>query len=349
MERWCEAGGSVYMVSLTLPHRADQSLAEVLGFLDDARQRWKNAKKVKAILSACDKSRGDAGSMGSITALECTVGWNGWHPHLHMLIFANRTAFGEGPPNADGDLSSPAIDVLRLEWVRILLKIGAITQAQASDAYRHGLNVRGGDKAADYVAKYGDDEWDLSRELASLHAKIGVRGTQAGFQHFAPFQLLAIADAEGEHAVQARAMFREFSDAFTGKRLLTWSPGLRARLGIAELSDEDIAAELDKPIPGVELEVAQLTHGQFSTLTATRSIGAFLEYVATECVDLHIAQDLVDRFVDRQVEEGRRRAAGEILRDAGLHMHAPMRYRYEETIGDDPPADQAAPLDYWRA
>ena len=343
MERWTEAGGSVYLLSLTLPHTADQSCSEVLAQLLDARVKWKNAKKVKAILSAAE---GSAQAAGSITALEVTVGWNGWHPHLHMLTFARRTAFGEGPPAENGDLSSRDIDTLRLEWVRILMKVGACQQAQAADVYRHGLNVRGGDKAAEYLAKYGEDCWDLSREVASAHAKLGVRGTEAGFRHFSPFQLLAIADCEGPHRVQARAMFREFAAAFAKRRMLTWSPGLKARVGIADLSDEDIAAELALPVPGEEFQVAELTHAQFGILTATRSLGAFLEYVALECSELHIAQDLIDTWIETRAAPGIDRHSPLYLRrnDSGQFM--PARYHYDETDGQPSPDTDPA-LSAW--
>lgn len=324
VERHCSAGGGVYLLSCTLPHTADQPLVELLDRLQDARKRLQNCKKWKATWEAA----GQEHKKGSITGLEVTVGWNGWHPHFHMLVFADRRGLGEGAPNDDGDLSSRAIDTLKLEWVRILLKVGAITNEQGSDVYKHGLNVRGGDKAAEYIAKYGEDHWGLTREMAATYAKIGVRGTQAGFQHFTPFQLLEIADAQGENSIQARAMFREFAEAFKGRRMLTWSPGLKKRFGIAELDDADIAAELGAPAKAEEFHVANITQGQFSTLTRCNLLGAFLSYVALECGEILIAQDMVDSWIERRAADAGFRGSGQVLHAVPWHIKAPVQYRY---------------------
>lgn len=323
VSRHCEAGGGVYLLTLTLPHQDNQPLKELLAQLLDARKKLQNCRKWKETWE-------QAGRLGSVAGLECTVGWNGWHPHVHMLVFANRRGLHEGPPSEEGDLSSRAIDILKLEWVRILGKIGAITTDQRSDVYKHGLNVRGGEKAAEYIAKYGDDHWGLSREMAATYAKIGVRGTQAGFQHFTPFQLLEVADARGEYSVQARAMFREFAEAFKGRRMLTWSPGLKKHFAIAELDDQDIAAELGAPAKAEEFVAASISQAQFSTLTRGNLLGAFLEYVALECADLMIAQELVDHWIDERAQAAAFVGSGHVLRKVHLHSFAPTRYQWEE-------------------
>lgn len=323
VSRHCEAGGGVYLLTLTLPHQDNQPLQQLLEQLQDARKKLQNSRKWKDTWE-------QAGRVGSVAGLECTVGWNGWHPHVHMLVFADRAGLHEGPPSIEGDLSSRAIDTLKLEWVRLLLKVGAIREEQGSDVYKHGLNVRGGEKAAEYIAKYGDDHWGLSREMASTYAKIGVRGTQAGFQHFTPFQLLEIADARGDYSVQARAMFREFAAAFKGRRMLTWSPGLKKRFNIAELDDQDIAAELGAAAKAEEFQAATISQAQFSTLTRANLLGAFLEYVALECADLMIAQELVDGWIEQRAKESTFRGSGKVLQKVHLNMHAPSRYQWHE-------------------
>lgn len=325
IERHVDAGGGVYLLSLTIPHTVSDKLAELLELLTDARQRWRNAKKVKAILG----TDGSASSVGSITALEVTVGWNGWHPHVHMLALTSRRGLAELPPVPDcDDLAGAAIDTLKAEWARVLLKVGAIQREQIADVVRYGLNVRGGEQAAEYIAKYGESSWSLSREVASLHAKIGIRGTQAGFRHFTPFQLLEVARAEGDHANQARGMFREFAAAFEGRRMLVWSPGLKGRLELVDVSDEDIAAELGEPVPGEEHQVATVTDHQFARIVAAGAMGCFLEYVRRECYDLMIAQDMVDGFVERL--EVRELHGPPTLRGVRWSSYGiPARLRYE--------------------
>ena len=60
-----------------------------------------------------------------MTTLEVTYGSNGWHPHLHMLVFTGQAAFDEGKPDdATGDLHSATITALASKWVTCLAKVG---------------------------------------------------------------------------------------------------------------------------------------------------------------------------------------------------------------------------------
>jgi hypothetical protein len=193
-------------------------------------------------------SDGTAGVAGAVTAMEVTHGANGWHPHVHMLVFAGRGGLAEGEPAVNGDLSSTAIDELRGTWVKCLLKVGLAEQQQVSDVWAHSFNVRGGEKAAEYIAKYGrDSRWGASSELTRAASKVGAAGTVAGELHVTPFQLLEWA---GAGDTRAGALFREYADAFHGKRLLTWSPGLRKRLKLsAEEAPDDAVADQDDDVP----------------------------------------------------------------------------------------------------
>lgn len=49
------------------------------------------------------------------------------------------------------------------------------------------------------------------------------------------------------------AAFKEYAEAFKGKRQLVWSKGLRARLlpELKDLSDEEIAAAADESVEAV--------------------------------------------------------------------------------------------------
>lgn len=245
MAAWTNAeGGTAYLVTLTFPHAAGDDLGAMLEKLAKARQGWKNSRTYKRILGP----DGTAGSAGAVTAMEVTHGANGWHPHVHMLVFAARGGLGDGLPALNGDLSSPDIDALRGAWVKQLLKVGLADQQQVSDVWAHSFNVRGGEKAAEYIAKYGrDTRWGASSELTRSAAKVGAAGTVGGEVHVTPFQLLEWA---GAGDTRAGALFREYADAFHGKRLLTWSPGLRKRLKLsAEEASDEAVADLDEELP----------------------------------------------------------------------------------------------------
>jgi hypothetical protein len=156
------------------------------------------------------------GAVGTIKALECSVGSNGWHPHRHVLLIL------------DGSIS--ALEVVALEAALYALWAAAAGKSGLGMGRRHGLTVQSTWGAVgDYVAK-----WGIAAELTK--PKMG-RGA-----HLSPFQLLGLAADTGEAA--AVSLFREYAEVFKGSKQLRWSNGLRDMLGLgAEKSDEEVVEE----------------------------------------------------------------------------------------------------------
>lgn len=265
-------GGAAYLVTLTFPHEADHPIAELLERFTNARQRLQNSRTWKRVME-------EAGRLGSVASLEVTISQeNGWHPHLHLLVFAKEQAFAEGDPKNDqGDLISPAIIELKHAWVNILLKTGLGDQKKLHHMLDHALNVRGGNQAAEYIAKYGRDErWGQSSEMTRHYAKQGGAGQRDGLDHFTPFQLLAWAGNGDEWSTRK---FIEYSEAIEGKRAVTWSPGLKKSLGVnSDLTDEEIAA-LDDVMPE-QIHVGELEQEQYQALFRHNRLPDFIRYVA---------------------------------------------------------------------
>lgn len=225
---WAKQGGEVYMMSLTFPHLDHQSLEANLKRFTEALKKFKNSKPYKRIMAA-------AGSAGSIRALEVTHGSNGWHPHTHDLVFSM-------PDQLE------LLQQLQMVWIEILIKVGLADRTQINDMMQAAFDVKNGDYAAEYVAKFGheaseksksltDSHWGASNELTKSHAKVGKRlGGRT------PFTLL-MAYAEGDS--DAGELFQEFAKQFKGKRQLFWSPKLRKALALneEEKTDAEIAAE----------------------------------------------------------------------------------------------------------
>lgn len=226
-------GGHVHLFTYTFPHDASLALADGMARLASARQRFKNSRDYKALAD-------DAGRIGSVTSLEVTHGANGWHPHLHELVFVAK------------ELDRGQRERLVSRWVRCLLKEGLGLHSELNDMIEHSLDIRGGEDAAGYVTKYGREEaWGLTSELTRSHAKDG-RG-----DHVKPFGLLK-RHVDGDD--RAGALFIEFAEATHGRRMLTWSPGLRKHFALAdERSDDDLAAD---PMPE-EQRVAWITPEQW--------------------------------------------------------------------------------------
>lgn len=264
-------GGAAYLVTLTFPHEADHLLSELLERFTNARQRLQNSKTWKGVWK-------DAGRIGSIASLELTVSQeNGWHPHLHMLVFADAAGLGEGDPiNEAGDLDSDAIRQLQRQWVNLLIKVGLGDGSKITDMMAHALNVRGGNQAAEYIAKYGRDErWGQSSEMTRHYVKRGSM-ERGGTMHSTPFQLLAWA---GEGDGWSIARFTEYAEAIKGKRAVTWSPGLKkALLGTEEeRTDEEIAN--DDAMPEQE-HIGDIEQDQYQTILRANMLPDFLRYVA---------------------------------------------------------------------
>ncbi len=305
MEKHVAAGGYAYLVTFTFPHYIGQTLAELMEPFTKARQSFQNSRKWKTIMEA-------AGKIGVVNSLEVTYGaGNGWHPHLHMLVFCNPSAFGEGEADDQGRLDSRAIEHLRGEWVRLLEKRGLVSGDNRQWANQYGLDVRGGKKAAEYIAKWGHDEqWGMSSEITSSHAKVGTRDTWGAKDHYTPFQLLAMAATGDGHATCA---YREFVLEFDGKRMLTWSKGLKAHFGIAEMDDEEAAGQEGLALND-ELQAGEIEAEQLQVLTKYGQLGNFLAFVAEYC-NQEQNQTLIDGWISAIDRAGGHVRKGTILVD----------------------------------
>jgi hypothetical protein len=285
MKNWVEQGGYVFLMTLTFPHELEQRLAELLPAFTRAKAFFKNSKTYKRILAKGVRK-------GSVSSLEVTLGEHGWHPHQHDLVFATPDAYGATVEHERGKLSSRLIDDLKEAWYMALRKSGLCEQNQLSDVLKHGLDVRGGQYAAEYIAKFGrDQKWGMSRELTMHAAKVGSDSKGAH-----PFQLLAWAEDGDGLAID---QFREYAEAFEGKRMLSWSRGLKKELtGQEETSDEEAA---DTELPAEEV-IGRIDSADLAVLQSRHLLGEFLGYVAQYCTNPDTAQDDIDAYISNARE-----------------------------------------------
>lgn len=210
------------MVTYTLQHRQGDPLADVLEGLLDSLRVFKSGRAYQDI-------KAEYGIVGGIRALEMTFGENGWHPHVHELLFI------------DAPLSNAQVGGMKKwfaeRWIDCLNKLGF------DASFAHGLNIETADsKIADYIAKWGREpkerEFGVESELSNGANK---RASRDGLT---PFQLLEAYELGDMHA---RALFEEYATVMQGRRQLVWSAGLRALL---KLPDE----VPDEVLPGFEEE-----------------------------------------------------------------------------------------------
>jgi hypothetical protein len=212
-------GGHCELMTLTFPHERHMPLKDLNKKFSEALSKFWSYRRVKNLLKA-------VGSIGSVRASEVTHGVNGWHPHVHVLIFVN----------CEEDLALHALEQCRDLWAKAVFKAGL------GQINEHGFDVRGGDAAAEYVAKYGHEPketgWTAAHELTKAPVKQARADTSRS-----PFDLLRDSETDDK----AGMLFIEYVTAFKGKRQLYWSPGLREALGLdAEKTEAELAAEAEQ-------------------------------------------------------------------------------------------------------
>lgn len=306
-----KASGHCYLASFTTPHTADMAIGETLPKFLKALQRLKQSPEYKAVLGP----KGSAGRIGTVKSLETTWGQHGFHPHCHELMFCRAGAFDEGKPDENGSLRSDAIDRLKKKWVDCLLRVGLGERDKLTDMLTHGLDIRGGNKAAEYVTKYGREEsWGLTSEITRGPVKVGMRIEVGNVKHYTPFELLALFEKSQVLMLNGRDLdpadlFRQYAVAFKGRRLLTWSRGLEKRLGEfgytrKNREDYDIASD-DAKREALMLEMGLLDREKLGVLVSRSALGEFHRYVQECCTDLESSQQDIDDFI----ESTRRRPA----------------------------------------
>ena len=108
-------GGGVLFMTFTMSHERGEELADVWDILTDGWSYMTSGEQWQAI-----KER--FGIVGWIKSTEVTHGRNGWHPHLHVLVFTERPL---SPLDSSDDYWNLRI-VLRERWIhRFLVQVGA--------------------------------------------------------------------------------------------------------------------------------------------------------------------------------------------------------------------------------
>lgn len=197
-----------YLVTFTNRHHCGDDLGDLLDGQKKAFIKLWEKTKVKKMMKSL-------GLVGRITATEVT--WsevNGWHPHYHMIFFF------DGAVNMQGLRS-----FLGIEW-----QLACEKMEMRIPSLEHGVDVRDGSYAEQYVAK-----WGLEHEMTKGHIK---KGREGGLT---PFDLLRQSPANPNY----RGLFHQFANVFFKKRQLVWTDGLKDLLGIINREDEELAKETE--------------------------------------------------------------------------------------------------------
>jgi hypothetical protein len=221
---WIRRGGEVYMVTLTAPHDLGMALAVLMTLIIKAFQYVIGGRKWVAV-------RDQLGIAGCIRALEVTHGLNGWHPHLHVLVYVN------GQLDAAGRCAFELH--FRDQWRKFVTRRG---YRPPSD--QHGVKVErcySGGGAAEYIVKLQESNRSPGNEMARSDMKTSRAG------HRVPFDILeAISTGEKDGLAEALELWREYEAGTFRHRAITWSPALTALrkewLNAVDKTDDELAA-----------------------------------------------------------------------------------------------------------
>lgn len=215
---WQGEGSTVALATFTMRHRKGQRLGDLWDGLSKA---WGRVAGGKAWV--LDRQR--YGVAHVLRVVEVTYGDNGWHVHIHALLFL------EGRPDfADVEELHGAMFG---RWSRSLERSGLRKPTMQGQDVR----IVGTEWVADYLAKTTDRAAAAGRELAWSQGKEArsVYGTRT------PWTFL-----DGIEAGDADELDRwhAWEKGSAGRRQVSYTRGMREYFRLlAEQSDEEIAAE----------------------------------------------------------------------------------------------------------
>lgn len=241
--------GGMGMATYTARHNKATTLPEILNGLLEAFRAFKSGKFFQEIKESY-------GWIGSVRTLEVTYGENGWHPHIHELVF-----FSNEIPI---DIAMRLEFTLKQHWQAVLRRFGQTA------THQRGLTLQTADSAIrDYVAKFGHEPiktgWTVAHEITKQVTKTGKQDGRT------PNQLLY---DYWNGDIQARQIWKEYALTFKGRNQLVWSRGLRELLKMdKERTDEEIA----EAVPEDAKLLATLTRSQWQGVLWANCVGEVLE------------------------------------------------------------------------
>jgi len=200
IRQWLGDGHAVLFQTLTFPHDYADPLKESAALA---------AKAFTAVLSGrrWQEEKTRYGIEGTVRALEVTLGVNGWHPHLHILVFLRKPR------------GVRARRAIQRNLVQRFSKVVERAGYRTPDPRNCPIEVVHSTGVGQYVAQ----TIGVVSELTSWHMKKGKGASRT------PIQLLR--DVAESGSSEDRRRWGEWESGTYRRRQLTYSRGLRRRLG----------------------------------------------------------------------------------------------------------------------
>lgn len=274
---WGKQNGLIpVMLTLTARHTGEMSL-------DHIKTRFRAAWRFFTKARSWRRFRAAYQVEHTITAREVLYAWqsgNGWHYHMHSLLFIRRDVVRDA---IETDMQAD----LRPDWLAALQK----HELDAIDEY--GLNVTAhGDVPGKYLAKLGINPGAAVTDARYEISGAGNKQGRSGVNIWTLLERSARRDSAGnptKGAKLAEKCYLEYITTMQGDNWITWSQGFKALVGVDEQPDEQLAETDDEPAaqdwlrlePEQWYPVAKTREyaGLLSVAAQTRSKSAVLAFI----------------------------------------------------------------------
>ena len=229
---WQDQGGQVLFGTFTMRHDRSQGLRDLWNALSAAWARVTSGK-------AWTKQQQRYGIVGTLRAVEVTYGANGWHVHVHVLLFVRARSCDVGTLH-EGMFG---------RWSRALVRRGLAAPLMVGQDMRP-LTGPADQALSAYLTKSVDTGGRTARPEAEERDPVSIglevvysqgKAARSALATWTPWALL---DGIEQGDAEALGMWHEWERGSHGRRQLAWSKGLRELLALtAEKSDDDVVAE----------------------------------------------------------------------------------------------------------
>ena len=210
------SGKSASFVTITVPHNSSDYFPD---FMERLRKAMTRLKHGKAWQSFKEKYKVD----GEIRTLEVTYSKkNGFHPHYHICLFYDCILSDQQVKDAEKWIED--------RWHKICNASGFFKNAKQKKAHKqHGIVIKTSTDPvySEYLAK--TNIW----EMASTTSK--TPKLTESISHW-DLQRLAVIEKE-PWAIEKWA---EFMTAMKGRIAIWWSQGLKQKVGVGNITDEEL-------------------------------------------------------------------------------------------------------------
>lgn len=235
----------VEFLTLTLAHNRDQELSEVWDTLSYAWRgvvataSWRGGKR-------CAGDKKTFGVAHWLKSVEVTHGDNGWHCHLHVLLFLDRELSGEERDQLETNVYN--------RWAKAAERKGFKTPSR-----KHGVKLEKAlrnKSAKDLGAYMAKGALASVAETLAWEITAGQTAKEGrGKDNRTPFQILDDIRKSGDTSLKNPdvQLWRIWERGSLGRRQQAWSKGAKEALGVLDVSDEEAEAQAEASTSAVEV------------------------------------------------------------------------------------------------